>query len=674
MSKTKQLNIRTSLRQKLALIIAGLLSCIILLELGLRLGGGIILSLQESRNRLSIKQKGTYRIMCLGESTTASGSWQRWSVGSYIAYPYQLEEILNQRNIGITFSVINKGIIGTNTSFILSELEFNLNEYNPDMVITMMGVNDSGVHMPYDTTSASGLSYFCNSLRTYKLYRLLWLHMVNKFREMGMHKTDRAREDINTHNRINVTGLKEYYLRKGFLAQSPPYTKKGLGPGQESCISYVETGKLYKMQHKIPQAEEAFKKSIALCPYNSEAYIELGRLYKTQLNLFQAEDAFNKAIELDLKNSSAYIELGKLYDIEGEWFIKPEWKLKQELELNPSSAGAYVELSRFYRERGQFTRAEQVLEKSLLLSYTNDGTYCELGKLYRDMHKTSQAEEAFKKAIEISLSNTDAYCELGKLYRDMHKTSQAEEAFKKAVRVGPPNPQAHFELGCLYSRNGKFSQAEEAYKKTIELEPGGADAYFELSRLYKEQGKLSQAEDILKKAIALRPKNFMEYAEFYFEQGKIEQAQEVLKVAIGASLGDERFFAALANLYRQSGKPGLMREYYDKARELVSNYYNPLTVANYRKLKKILERRKIKLVCAQYPLRSIEPLKRIFTGEGDIVFVDNEIVFKEALSKARYSEYFNDMFAGDFGHCTVKGNRLLAENIANTILKEVFKK
>jgi hypothetical protein len=30
------------------------------------------------------------------------------------------------------------------------------------------------------------------------------------------------------------------------------------------------------------------------------------------------------------------------------------------------------------------------------------------------------------------------------------------------------------------------------------------------------------------------------------------------------------------------------------------------------------------------------------------------------------------MFAGDFGHCTDKGNRLLAENIATVILKEVF--
>jgi hypothetical protein len=65
----------------------------------------------------------------------------------------------------------------------------------------------------------------------------------------------------------------------------------------------------------------------------------------------------------------------------------------------------------------------------------------------------------------------------------------------------------------------------------------------------------------------------------------------------------------------------------------------------------------------------------IFEGGGkEIIFVDNKKVFKDAVKKDGYNTYFVDMFGGDFGHCTVKGNRLLAENIANTILKEVFHK
>jgi len=51
--------------------------------------------------------------------------------------------------------------------------------------------------------------------------------------------------------------------------------------------------------------------------------------------------------------------------------------------------------------------------------------------------------------------------------------------------------------------------------------------------------------------------------------------------------------------------------------------------------------------------------------------VDNEKMFNEGVKREGYDEYFNDCFAGDFGHCTPKGNRLLAENIAGVILTEV---
>ena len=56
-------------------------------ELGLRLGGVVFLSLQEYRNVRSIMGKGEYRIMCIGESTTAFGGED--------SYPAQLEKILN---------------------------------------------------------------------------------------------------------------------------------------------------------------------------------------------------------------------------------------------------------------------------------------------------------------------------------------------------------------------------------------------------------------------------------------------------------------------------------------------------------------------------------------------------------------------------------------------------
>lgn len=111
-----------SIRQKIILSIFGLFLTVVLLEAGLRIGGFVYLSLQEYRNRISLKQKGRYRILCLGESTTAGGKE---------SYPGQLEEILNQQNTRMQFSVINKGMSGLTTGVIVAQLEDNLDKYTP---------------------------------------------------------------------------------------------------------------------------------------------------------------------------------------------------------------------------------------------------------------------------------------------------------------------------------------------------------------------------------------------------------------------------------------------------------------------------------------------------------------------------------------------------------------
>jgi len=91
-------------------------------------------------------------------------------------------------------------------------------------------------------------------------------------------------------------------------------------------------------------------------------------------------------------------------------------------------------------------------------------------------------------------------------------------------------------------------------------------------------------------------------------------------------------------------------------------------------LNKTVSKKGIRLVIMQYPVRSIEPLKKIFNDKESLVFVDNEKIFKEAVARENFDAYFTDRFRYDFGHCTVKGNRLLAENAANVILKEFFGK
>ncbi len=515
MRKNKPVQSRTFIWHKLILIVLGVVLSLIILEVGLRLSRIVLLSLQERRNVTSIIQKGAYRIMCLGDSTTALG-------GKY-SYPYQLQEILNQNNLGVKFSIINKGRIRIKTSYILEHLEENLDRYKPNMVITMMGIHDEYIRSYRDLPEVNATRQ--DNLLIFRFISTMWSRVVNKIYQNKIKNMNIYREDGHSHDADSM----------------------------------------------------------------------------------QDEDIFKEAIELNPLNEKAYAESG--------WF---------------------------YKEQGKSIPAEEIFKKSIGLFPQELWPYVELGWCYKEQAKYTEAEEMFKKALEINPYHGWTLVSLGWCYKDQRRYAQAEEEFKKTISLNPENYWwVHLELGLCFKEQAKYAEAEEMFKKTLELNPQYYWAYAELSWCYEKEGKYSEAEQVFKKAIELNP-------------------------------NDDRAYAGLAALYQGIGKYEPMKEHYKRAAQLRSEYYNYPYYSNYLKLKEILDGRGVKLVCVQYPMRSIKPLKRIFEGKNNIVFVDNEKVFKDALRKSDYKEYFADIFAGDFGHCTSKGNRLLAENIAKVILEEYF--
>ena len=626
----------TSIRQKIALVFLGLFLSLVLLEVGMRLGGFVLLSIQECGNLRSIKQKNAYRILCLGESTTQG------------QYPHLLEQVLNQRNSGVHFSVIDKGKASQTTITLMKDIESNLAEYHPNMVITMMGINDGGRHMPFETLITSEKTPFIQTFRTYKLAQFLWLHLLTKAKEMGFCKpagskpiSAKVKIPLKVEMPVKVeTPLSETVFKK---TPTKPIVSKGSLPkaielNLAHSNKYIRSGWLSQKQGKLAEAEDSFKKAIEINPKNERAYFALGMLYRYQGKLVEAEDSFKKAGEINPGNDETSFALGILYRNQGK-LAEAEDAFKKTIEFNPKNEGAYVGLGWLYRNQGKLAEAEDAFKKIVLLNSKSDDAYVGLGVLFLSQRKLSQAEASFKKAIELNPNNDTAYGWLGQCYQKQCEFSQTETSIKKIIKMNPKSYGPY----VRYLDQNKFSKTEDLYKQAIEHNPRSVFALFKLGMFYRDQGKLSQAEASLRKAVEIDPEN---------------------EAALGA----------LASLCAEIGKADLAQEYFKKANRLRLADLDPVTVNNYRKLKEILDRKGIRLVCVQYPVRNVEPLKKIFGKDKGVIFVDNEQVFKEAVRKGSYKKYFRDMFGGDFGHCTPKGNMLLAENIADVILKEVFDK
>ncbi len=90
------------------------------------------------------KQPGTIRIIAVGGSTTANEkAYSQFGID----YQSVLEDLLNKRNDGKIYEVLNAGATAYSTAQSLINIEFRLVEFDPDIIILMHNINDLTVNI-----------------------------------------------------------------------------------------------------------------------------------------------------------------------------------------------------------------------------------------------------------------------------------------------------------------------------------------------------------------------------------------------------------------------------------------------------------------------------------------------------------------------------------------------
>ncbi|MCB4792525.1 MAG: tetratricopeptide repeat protein [Elusimicrobia bacterium] len=642
--------------KKAGLILLGILASMILLEIGMRLGGFIYNSRQEIRNREELKKKQVYRILCLGESTTQE------------QYPKYLEEVLNNRDIGIKFSVIDKGRFGTNTNFIAAKLEEDLDKYRPDMVITMMGVNDARDDIIFEYAD-DGRRSLIKSIKIYKLARLLRLHIKSKIEELKMGK-GRIKQNI-------IEIVKELNSKKRIERAGKEGRNNITKTSSDNGVIYAEKGDDYRNKQEYEKAEEMYKRAIELNPDYDQEYFGLGHCYEVAGRYEEAEEMYEKALKLNPKSLWNNKDLGFFY-LNLKRFEEAEEMFKKAIEIYPKNAQVYSDLGNCYKVEGkyeeaekEYKKAETMFQKVLLANPKEEEACFGLGDCYMDTARYKEAEEIYKRAIQLNLNFYKGYARLGECYYHMRKYKKSEEMYKRAIVLNPDYYKSYLGLGECFDTTQKCKEAEKIYKRAIEVDSKKYQGYFYLGNCYKDQGRYEEAKEELKKSIEINPNNKMTHVrlyETYKAQKKYKESMEILNRIMALEKNSQGRYKVTDD------KINIVIKKLNNEGQINSQYFGVATIYNYKRLRKILKKRGVKYVCVQYPMREVDDLKLIFKEEKDIIFVDNKRVFKEAINKQGYNEYFRDRIDEKFGHCTIKGNKLLAENIADTIIREVLNK
>ncbi|MBN1823097.1 MAG: hypothetical protein JW803_02125 [Endomicrobiales bacterium] len=192
--------------EKVFLILLGLVLSLAVIEAGIRVAGFAVLKSQERQNRIRLKNKSDCRILCVGESTTQ----REW--------PPMLQKVLDERSRGVRYTVIDCGLGGTNTSFISAMFERQYEEYRPDIVVAMMGINDDKVYEPRIDTDGSGNGL---DLKVVSLCGLAAEHAKCKYRELAMKlKETRKKKGKGKKSAVKQKKLRRILTKEALRAKS----------------------------------------------------------------------------------------------------------------------------------------------------------------------------------------------------------------------------------------------------------------------------------------------------------------------------------------------------------------------------------------------------------------------------------------------------------------------
>lgn len=350
------------------LILLGIIGAFVILECSLQ-----IISLYKKhsyfysqKKSISLVNKDDIKIMCIGESTTQE------------QYPVYLGQYLKQYIPEKNFVIIDSGYAGINLDGIINNLKINIENIKPDIVIGMIGIND--------TIDYSFKSY--SKIKTIYLIQLIIEHF--KFKDIKIDKGNVL------DKREIITNFDDLALRDKTQQQISDFI---LAKDSEKDLSKVFV-------------EE--KEGVLLNPYaqNNELSVKIiDKYYSSDKKDLSFEDLLNAIYEdADVKPEFRYGIRGITYMLNGQFDLGEK----------------YLNMADSERLKYDYTEIAKKYEKILDFIIPNGITYIamqypvrDIGSLQKIIEKTKYCDVVFYASNKIGFRT--ALKEAGKkdIFKDL---------------------------------------------------------------------------------------------------------------------------------------------------------------------------------------------------------------------------------------------------------------
>ncbi len=297
---------------------------------------------------------------------------------------------------------------------------------------------------------------------------------------------------------------------------------------------YFTLGIIALDEHHNEKALDNFRLAYEVEPFFPNLAYNLGVAEWLGGNTKEAANWFHRELDLNPGSFNAYINLARIYFARNS-IDSVEYFANAAVQSKPYLPLGYIWLAKAKMVSGQIAAAESILVRGSRLCDENDFVYGEylLGGIYSSQGKLSDAEGRYRSVLsrlnnfdkarqplyepefaysneqkigeEVNVLQAKSYYGLGHVFLSRRNLDSAAISFVRATIVDQQYGDAFVDLGVTLLHLKRFNEAESALGRAVQLNPNHYLYWFNYGDALVFQKKYSEAVQAFQKVLALHP-------------------------------------------------------------------------------------------------------------------------------------------------------------------------
>ncbi|KAL9709013.1 TOM (translocase of outer membrane) complex component [Leucoagaricus gongylophorus] len=384
-----------------------------------------------------------------------------------------------------------------------------------------------------DFTAATILDQFQNHATSASVERVLRALSVKKAAEIMKNREPR----LPSHTFISA-----YFA--AFRERPLPSVPQNPTQGDETLLLAIQALKMSDYPHVVSLINEAIEQGISTTEGKAEA--------------------------LNLRGTFKFL----MGDVDGA-----KNDLNDSIELVPSLTQSLVKIASVYMEQGDPTAAFKCFEDAIKHNPNDPDIYYHRGQVLFIMSDFAEASQNYTKSTELDNTFVFSQIQLAVAQYKSGNIANSMATFRRTIKSFPNRSEPQNYYGELLLDQGRFEEAIEKFDKATELEklrvPQSPNVLPHVNKglvLYQWKQDIGAAEKCCNEALKIDPEceaAVATLAQLSLQQGKIEQAMVMFEKQVQLARSEPELANALSYQFASQSQLNFIREYPDKAENLV---------------------------------------------------------------------------------------------------------